>query len=241
MAQILAIERFTDKKYEAEAQKYLKINAPFIQKNFENGIISAFWSRGDRPGTVLMMDVTSKEVAKEVLSTFSLVKKKIITYSLLPLEPYQVQEFLPEAKEEKNFLLIYASAEVGLEETKSILEQKEMLQKRNNQIGITGVLLYENGSFFQVLEGSEKKVNATYKRIANDPRHKNIVKIATLYTDDRQFSDYTTGYASITSDDLAQIEGFKNFFADKNTFLQIQDEQLKNLLNAFKSGRWRQK
>ena len=241
--QILAIERYKDKKYENESDKYTQINNTQIQKYYKDGIISAYWSRGDKPGTVLMFEIKSVEAAKELIATFPLVQEKVITYSFLPLEPYMAKNFAPDifVEEEKNFVLVYVSAEVGYEETKSILSQREKLQKRNNKIEITGVLLYENGSFLQILEGNEKKVNATYKRILNDTRHKNIVKLATLYTKERQFSDYSIGYLSIVTKDLQEINGFENYFENHNTFLDINDQQIKNLLNAFKNGKWRQK
>lgn len=236
--QILAIERLTSPDYEKKYKKYEQLNAQDIQKYNEEGVITAYWSRGDRLGNVLMLEVDSKYAAKELLELFTLVKQKVTTFALLPLEPYQVEALLPE-KEKKNFVLVFASATVGEEATKSILKDREHLQKRNNQLGITGILLYENGSFFQVLEGNEKIVNTTYKRILKDSRHENIIKVATFYTNEKQFSEYDTGYASIKTKDLEEIEGFENFF-QKNSFLEIKENQLTSLLTAFRSGRWRQ-
>jgi hypothetical protein len=141
--QILAIERYVKDEYAKEYERYYKLNNPNIKKLYRAGLISAFWSRGDKPGMVLMLDVESKDVAKEILSGFELVKNKIINYSLLPLEPYQLEIFAPDVakKDERIFTLVYISAEVGEFETKSILSDKEHYQKRNNKIGITGVML----------------------------------------------------------------------------------------------------
>ncbi len=49
------------------------------------------------------------------------------------------------------------------------------LSKRNNaRVGVTGALLFNAGSFAQVLEGSRLAVEATFERIQRDPRHSDV-------------------------------------------------------------------
>ncbi len=47
--------------------------------------------------------------------------------------------------------------------------------RRNNaQLGITGALLFTANSFIQILEGPQDVVKATFERIKDDPRHRDI-------------------------------------------------------------------
>jgi hypothetical protein len=41
----------------------------------------------------------------------------------------------------------------------------------NNDLGIKGILLFNEGNFLQVLEGEERVVNNLYEKIARDDRH----------------------------------------------------------------------
>jgi len=44
-------------------------------------------------------------------------------------------------------------------------------RENNAELGVTGMLLYKDGNFMQVLEGDEQAVRGLYARIAADPRH----------------------------------------------------------------------
>jgi adenylate cyclase len=47
---------------------------------------------------------------------------------------------------------------------------------RNNQrLGVTGVLLYTAGIFFQIIEGEAATLDALYTKIAADPRHADVI------------------------------------------------------------------
>ncbi len=60
------------------------------------------------------------------------------------------------------------------EEVDIILHQTKTY---NNENDITGLLVYSEGNFFQLIEGEKKVVNDLYNRkIVKDPRHNNIVK-----------------------------------------------------------------
>ena len=46
----------------------------------------------------------------------------------------------------------------------------------NNKNDITGLLVYSEGNFFQLIEGEENIIKELYyNTIINDPRHKNII------------------------------------------------------------------
>ena len=69
------------------------------------------------------------------------------------------------------YYLIYSSkASDGMNETdlKQILAKAEEKNKKQN---ITGLLVYFNGTFIQMLEGKKEDVLETFERIEDDDRH----------------------------------------------------------------------
>jgi muconolactone delta-isomerase len=238
--QVLAIERFTKESYLDEAIKHLEEHKNDIAKLHYDGWISALWSRKDKPGNLVLMDVDSISEAKKLLSELPLVKQKILTYGVIPLEQYQLQELLPELDKQYT-VLVYASAESTQMTPDKLQEILKVSRERNAKIGITGVLLYSKGSFLQVLEGKENRINSLYKKILQDKRHEKIVKITTLKSNEKIFSDWSMGYAQVSEKELESIEGLNDFFTEGKSFTNMNENQVQNILEAFKSGKWHQK
>lgn len=74
----------------------------------------------------------------------------------------------------------------------------------NRQAGITSLLLYESGSFLQVLEGPACVVADLYARIEGDPRHSRVLLLDRHPIAQREFPDWdleliATSSASVPS------------------------------------------
>jgi hypothetical protein len=67
-------------------------------------------------------------------------------------------------------------------------------RSNNAQTGVGGVLYYDNGYFFQCLEGQRDAVMATYQRTCNDPRHKNTQLLLNSFTTRRLFQEGSMKY-----------------------------------------------
>ena len=117
----------------------------------------------------------------------------------------------------------------------AILEQS---RTNNAAIDVTGMLLYESGAFFQVLEGERSVVEALYKRLAGDERHGNVIKLIQEPIEQRSFGDWSMGYPRVSREQLAEIDGLNDFFAQGKSFMELEEGRAKTLLDAFKSGRW---
>ncbi len=74
--------------------------------------------------------------------------------------------------------------------------------------GLTGLLLYSQGSIMQLLEGSEAHVDAVFARIARDPRHTRVVKLADGPVSHRLFAQWSMGFQTINPFDFAQLTGY---------------------------------
>ena len=61
---------------------------------------------------------------------------------------------------------------------------------RNQSVGVTGMLLYEDGRFLQTLEGPPLGLSAVWASIQQDERHQNIELLSEHYAHARLFSDW---------------------------------------------------
>lgn len=106
----------------------------------------------------------------------------------------------------------------------SQLELDALLEKsrRNNrQDGISGMLLYRDGDFLQVLEGPEAAVRATYARIGRDRRHGGVILLDESHVEQRAFRDWAMGFRRVST--AEQPEGFVDFFNRRRQLAELVD------------------
>ncbi|MGV3556953.1 BLUF domain-containing protein [Larkinella arboricola] len=104
------------------------------------------------------------------------------------------------------YCIVYLSSSNGLfspDELGAILQQS---RKNNSELGITGILLYFNGSIIQALEGPEEKVKALYTTISQDDRHRNITKLYSRTIHKRSFPDWSMGYKALTASQMDNLQ-----------------------------------
>jgi len=135
--------------------------------------------------------------------------------------------------------VIYASAATRRFETADLTALLQAARKHNDAHGLTGMLLYTEGSFFQVLEGPPDAVKDVYSRIVRDKRHDQVTKIVAEAIPSRSFANWTMGFSEVARKDLEQIAGTNDFFAGASCFLGLDSGRAKQLLSAFSQGRWR--
>lgn len=106
--------------------------------------------------------------------------------------------------------LIYISTAVrpmGREDLVEILTKSRDNNQRNK---ITGLLLYAEGTFIQVLEGSQDDVLSTFHNITLDIRHKNVIKLLNDTLHERVFPKWSMGFAALSPGKLKELEGYIN-------------------------------
>lgn len=104
--------------------------------------------------------------------------------------------------------LIYVST-ASHEFTDAELDEILKASVRNNsQRGITGMLLYIDGCFMQVVEGEAQPVIDTLARIMADPRHHHITVLNEADIEEREFSRWSMGFRRLTPDTLTDRDGY---------------------------------
>lgn len=101
----------------------------------------------------------------------------------------------------------------------------------NIRDSITGMLLFHEGSFIQLLEGEEQIIHETYKRIIADSRHKDVITIASGGLEQRNYPDWAMGFKSINAEALKELKGY--FEPAIQTSTDGNDSFSASLLNAF--------
>ena len=105
----------------------------------------------------------------------------------------------------------YVSTETVRFSEEALVALLSEARNANADRGVTGLLLYREGSFYQVLEGSESAVMATFQEIEGDPRHKEVRILFHGETDAREFADWKMGFLNLDGVDLDTLSGFSDF------------------------------
>ncbi len=129
-----------------------------------------------------------------------------------------------------NYTICYISKSSLELKEKDIEEIFSYTQLHNNKKGIKGILLYEFGNFFQVLEGNKQVIEDLYhNKISTDTRHTDIQTLINYDIKDPIFKEYNSNFNIIKTS--AQLESVR-------TYLNLNhhhhfSENIKRLLNPF--------
>ena len=109
------------------------------------------------------------------------------------------------------FHLVYASSSLQpftKPELQALLEQA---RQKNAKLGLTGMLLYKDGNFMQVLEGEKEAVTKFAAIIERDPRHKGVLILLRGTSEERLFPNWTMGFRDLADDNAAKTPGYNDF------------------------------
>ena len=85
---------------------------------------------------------------------------------------------------------IYSSSasnpELGTRDLHEILEVSRL---NNAALGITGMLILDEGSFFQVLEGEANTIDELFQKLHKDSRHSRINMLISEPIEERSFAE----------------------------------------------------
>ena len=110
------------------------------------------------------------------------------------------------------YCLVYTSVsthEMSNDDLKDLLKKS---RAKNEKLNITGMLLYLDPFFIQILEGEEAVVNESFNMIKQDSRHHKVSLIYRKPIEERSFSDWTMGFNKVSNEDLEAIESFSDFW-----------------------------
>ncbi len=127
----------------------------------------------------------------------------------------------------------FSTKELSEHELEELLK---VIRRKNEKNGVTGLLLYNDRSFIQVIEGEQEALIKLYNQINKDPRHENIVTLLEEPIKKRAFPDWSMGFRIINNKQAAQIPGYSEFMTSSNSEELIKDStrEIIRLLNSFR-------
>lgn len=111
--------------------------------------------------------------------------------------------------------LIYISSATSWPSENDLKELLEQSRVRNLRQNITGMLVYDNATYMQVLEGSEKDVHDIYNSILKDPRNNGQFKLVEEEISQRDFPNWCMGFKGLESCLPEELPGFQDIFTGK--------------------------
>ena len=108
--------------------------------------------------------------------------------------------------------LIYLSKATQLFNSNDLASILTRSRFKNELLGISGMLLYHDGSFLQILEGAEASVDTLYRRILQDLRHSDCEILSRSYIDRRSFEQWKMGFVNTNRyRNTALLAGYQDF------------------------------
>ncbi|WP_249219224.1 BLUF domain-containing protein [Loktanella sp. SALINAS62] len=92
--------------------------------------------------------------------------------------------------------IVYVSSSINAVSAEEISSLFKTSRRNNTRDQLTGLLLYHDRLFFQVLEGEETLVRACFDRIKNDRRHGAVSILLDREVKQRAFPECSLGYAN---------------------------------------------
>ena len=112
------------------------------------------------------------------------------------------------------YQLGYVSTQTREMQAADLIELLNFARDSNKKLGITGLLLHRQDSFFQLIEGPKDVITALYARICKDARHRRVEKLYMAPIDEREFPDWQMAFMDLDDVDLSLLPAYSTFLSD---------------------------
>ena len=100
-------------------------------------------------------------------------------------------------------------------------------RKNNPGRDITGLLIYADGIFIQVLEGERERVHQLFDKICDDVRHNDVDVIGEYSVEERLFSEWSMALIVTSRDELGRIAGTEEMLDRSDVLGLLAEDQTK--------------
>lgn len=108
--------------------------------------------------------------------------------------------------------LIYVSSATRLMSKDELVQLLTRARDFNQLYEVTGMLVYSDGTFIQVLEGNPEVIEDLYRHIERDPRHHRCIVLLRQIITERAFEGWSMGFRSTSPAEVESIVGYVDFF-----------------------------
>ncbi len=110
--------------------------------------------------------------------------------------------------------LLYTSVAKRSMSSLELIELLEQSREKNLRLNITGLLVYHNREFMQIIEGEKETVLELYDTIANDERHTSVKTFWERSISERGFSKWAMGFINPENLELSTLKGYSRFLKE---------------------------
>ena len=137
------------------------------------------------------------------------------------------------------YQLIYVSTAVQPFGAGELADLLRHARRTNQARGLTGMLLFHEGSFLQVLEGPKHEVLKLYARIERDPRHVTSRVLLRGEIEERSFGGWAMGFYQTRPESVAELAGFRDVVQrDLAEHVRRDPDRARRALLAFRGEGW---
>jgi hypothetical protein len=129
--------------------------------------------------------------------------------------------------------LVYVSSAVQKMQDDEILEILRLSRQKNERQEVTGMLLYRDGNFMQLLEGPAGAVDALIATIKRDPRHHGLILMSRQAIGERLFAGWSMAFRNMSQ---TPIPGYSSFL-ETDTLHEETGEQSQLVYRLLRSFR----
>jgi len=136
--------------------------------------------------------------------------------------------------------IVYVSTASHLltdEELKALLRKSNC---KNPDSGITGMLLYQDGNFMQLIEGPKSAAYTLYEKIQRDPLHLGIITLLEQPIEKRLFAEWAMKFRNIgelTLDEQLKVNPYYDGSLDSETYIHKPSQSLLLLKSFIETSR----
>jgi hypothetical protein len=136
-----------------------------------------------------------------------------------------------------SYQLVYLSRASHRFSQRDLTDLLAQSRKDNFEVGITGLLLYAEGHFMQLLEGAKDAIESLMERIKRDPRHRDVRVLEEGPVAQRQFSEWSMAFLDFASPQVRALPGYSAFLESPLAIDDGVDAATRNmrLLHYFKA------
>ncbi len=136
------------------------------------------------------------------------------------------------------YRLVYVSSATSAMSESDLHALLKQSKRNNKRRKISGLLLYADGNFIQVIEGQEKNLDRLYHKIKCDPRNTGHILINKQRIEHRAFEEWGMSFKVISPQTIENLDGYSRFLQNDShlTPLNHQSRAIANMLYQFKES-----
>lgn len=107
--------------------------------------------------------------------------------------------------------LLYSSFSEREMDADALMSLLESARTKNERLNVTGLLLYCNREYMQLIEGEEEVIRSLWKSIQSDSRHYSTRVMYEGPIEKRGFAGWSMGFRNLSNVNMKALPGYSSF------------------------------